>query len=397
MQKFEFKICHGFLYNFKLPPPPTTTLNFGPKMSEKLPKTLNTCLIGFGFAGRTFHAPLLVACPAITLGTIVTSRPEQVQTHFAETTGKGQGTYQINTATDLTTAIEQNRQAGTPLDLVVIATPNDTHYPLAKTALQAGINVVVDKPFTIDLTEAQSLNQIATAQKTILTVFQNRRFDADFLTVQKLLADDTLGEISHFESHFDRYRPQPQDRWRETNTVGGGLWYDLGSHILDQAITLFGRPEAIFADLLMQRPGGKTVDYFQARLAYGNMRVVLSASTLVSTPNPRFTIHGARGSYVKCGLDTQENSLKQGLAPNHPDFGIDPDPGVLHTISPTDNHHSTSLIPNQKGRYIDFYAQVANAILLDQPPPVLPQEAVDLMAIIDKGIASSRDGRWHQV
>ena len=139
------------------------------------------------------------------------------------------------------------------------------------------------------------------------------------------------------------------------------------------------------------------MDYFQARLAYGNMRVVLSASTLVSTPNPRFTIHGARGSYVKCGLDTQENSLKQGLAPNHPDFGIDPDPGVLHTISPTDNHHSTSLIPNRKGRYIDFYAQVANAILLDQPPPVLPQEAVDLMAIIDKGIASSRDGRWHQV
>ncbi len=278
--------------------------------------------------------------------------------------------------------------AGTAL--VVIATPNDTHYPLAAAALAAGKHVVVDKPFTLTVAEARELEVRAVCADRLLSVFQNRRYDADFLTLRRLLAEGVLGRLVHFESHFDRYRPVVRDRWREGTSPGAGLWYDLGPHLADQALQLFGLPRAVFAVLVEQRDDARAVDYFHVLLDYDRLRVVLHASTLAAEPGPRFILHGTGGSYVKRGLDMQEDALKAGSLPDAPGWGVDP---VLGEATHFEGSRAVrTAIPNERGDYARYYAEIRDAIAADAPNPVPAGDGLDVMRVIESGIASAQAG-----
>ena len=203
------------------------------------------------------------------------------------------------------------------VELVIITTPNSSHFSYAKQALQAGKHVVVDKPFTIESSEAKELIDIAKEMGKVVSVYQNRRYDSDFLTIQEILAENTLGNILEFEAHYDRFVPQiKQNAWREESLPGCGMLFDLGSHLIDQAFCLFGLPHTITADLRSQRPHAKTDDYFDIRLDYGHMRVLLKCSMLVLEFGPRYTIHGDKGSYIKFGIDPQEKHLRSNELPN---------------------------------------------------------------------------------
>ena len=336
---------------------------------------LNVALIGYGYAGRTFHAPLIHAEPRLRLHTIVSSKGEQL---LAEQPG-------VHVVSDPAQAL-----ANPDIDLVVIASPNDCHYPQADAALRAGKHVVVDKPFTTTLDEARQLQVLASHHQRLLSVFHNRRWDADFLTLRQLLDSGSLGQISLFESRFERYRPQVQARWRESAVAGGGLWYDLGPHLLDQALQLFGMPHALHADLAAQRSGAVATDYFHVSLHYPHLRVLLSASCLVSGGSPRFAVHGTQGSYVKYGLDTQEGQLKRGETPGCAGWGHDPLPGLHYVQQDGQAHgHAVAMLP---GDYRHYYAGVAAAILDGAANPVPASQAIAVMQLIELGSASAAQG-----
>ncbi|WP_312081017.1 oxidoreductase, partial [Pantoea septica] len=279
-------------------------------MSDKL----RVGLIGYGFASKTFHAPLIAGTADVELAAISSSDEGKVHADWP----------QVKVVADPQALLEDPS-----LQLIVIPTPNDTHFPLAKAALNAGKHVVVDKPFTVTLSQARELEALAKAKGMLLSVFHNRRWDSDFLTLKQLLKEGTLGEVRYFESHFDRFRPEVRQRWREMKGAGSGIWYDLGPHLLDQALQLFGAPVAINVDMAEMRPGAQTTDYFHATLTYPQRRVVLHASMLVAAESPRYVVHGTRGSYVKYGLDPQEDRLKAGDFPPAEDWGYDMRDGVL--------------------------------------------------------------------
>ena len=337
---------------------------------------INAGLIGYGYAGKTLHAQLLASTPGIQLRTIVSRDAAKVKADWPE--------MQVVAQSD-------ELLADPSIDLVVIASPNDTHYPLAKAALLAGKHVVIDKPFTLDSREARSLVSLAQEHDLQLSVFHNRRWDADFLTLQQLLHSGELGEVYHLESHFDRFRPEVRDRWREQAVPGSGLWYDLGAHLLDQTLQLFGQPETLWLDLAQQRPGAKTDDFFHAVLQYGARRVILHASTQVAAPGARFTVHGSLGSYRKQGLDVQEEQLKSGTSPLDPQFGCDPRPGLLTTVTAQGPREQS--IANLTGNYRAFYLQMVEAIQRGTPVPVKPDEVVGVMELIELGLRSAREGR----
>jgi scyllo-inositol 2-dehydrogenase (NADP+) len=261
-------------------------------------------------------------------------------------------------------------------DLVVVATPNTTHFEIAAAALKAGKHVVVDKPFTITLDEADQLSALANERERVLTVFHNRRWDGDFLTVRKVLPQ--LGEVMLFEAHWDRFRPAIKRGWREEPQPGGGVLSDLGPHMIDQALVLFGMPEAISADVLAQRDGAEVDDYFDLTLYYGERRVRLACSTLVAQPRPRFAVHGTQGSFVKYGLDPQEAQLKDSAHPRDQSYGLDELDGTF-----TGPDGPRERIVSERGNYLAFYDGVAAAILDGATPPVAPQDARDGLMLID--------------
>jgi len=280
------------------------------------------------------------------------------------------------------------------LDLVVIASPNDSHHPLAHAALMAGRNVVVDKPFTLTLAQARELAALAQARGRLLSVFHNRRWDGDFLTLRALVEGGELGRIVHLESAFDRYRPVVRDRWRESAEPGAGLWFDLGPHLLDQALQLFGTPQAIALDQAVLRDSGRCDDWFQARLCYPGRRVVLRASMLAAAASPRFVVHGTRGSWVKQGLDPQEEALKAGARPTWPaapGWGVDRQPSLL-TRAGADALR-TEPLPLCCGGHGAFYAALRDALqgLGDNPVPA--SQACAVMAWLELGQRSAREGR----
>jgi len=260
--------------------------------------TLRVGLVGYGFASKTFHSPLISGTPGLELAVVSSSDASKVHADWPNVTVVDSAEKIFSDPT---------------IDLVVIPTPNTTHFPLAQQALEAGKHVIVDKPFTVTLGEARSLNVLAQEKGKVLSVFHNRRWDSDFLTVKTLINEGTLGDVVYFESHYDRFKPQVQARWRENDELGSGIWYDLGSHLLDQALVLFGMPDTLQADLAVVRPGGKAVDYFNTVLTYGRRRVVLHSTVYASAETARFIVQGEKGSFVKFGLDTQEDSLKAGV------------------------------------------------------------------------------------
>ncbi|MBA2816999.1 oxidoreductase [Candidatus Pantoea persica] len=337
-------------------------------MSDKL----RVGLMGYGFASKTFHAPLIAGTPDVELAAVSSSDEAKVHADWP----------QVKVVADPQALLDDPS-----LQLIVIPTPNDTHFLLAKAALNAGKHVVVDKPFTVTLSQARELEALAKAKGLLLSVFHNRRWDSDFLTLKQLLKDGSLGEVRYFESHFDRFRPEVRQRWREMKGAGSGIWYDLGPHLIDQALQLFGAPVAINVDMAEMRPGAQTTDYFHATLTYPQRRVVLHASMLVAAESPRYVVHGTRGSYVKYGLDPQEDRLKAGDFPPGEEWGYDMRDGVLR-LAEGDGVKEETLM-TQPGNYPAYYAAVRDAICGRGANPVTAEEAIQVMELIELGLQSA--------
>ena len=341
---------------------------------------LKVGLVGYGYAGKTFHAPLIAAVPALALTAVCSSDAAKVHADWPEVTVH---------------ATPAELMARADLDLVVIATPNDTHHPLARAALLAGLHVVVDKPFTVALDDARELVALARAHRRVLSVFHNRRWDADFLTLKALLRDGALGRVVEMTSCHDRYRPQVRTRWRESAAPGAGLWFDLGPHLVDQALQLFGRPLAIALTQDRTRDGALADDWFHAQLRYERLHVHLRAGMLVAASAPRFAVHGTLGSFVKEGLDAQEDALRSGVRPTwpaSPGWGVDTGRAVIVTRA-EDGAALTSDVALERGAHPAYFAELAAAIRLEGPNPVPPHEALDVMALIELGAASAAQRR----
>ena len=332
-------------------------------------------LMGYGFAGATFHAPVIAHCGRAVVAAIATSQTERAQADFPE----------ARLVADFTALL-----ALESIDCIVIATPNDTHFSMAYQALSAGKHVVVDKPVTLTAKDAKTLAELAQARALVFAPFHNRRWDGDFMTLRTLIESGRLGRVTVFESHFDRFRAVPQQRWREDENRGGGLLYDLGPHLIDQALALFGLPLTVMATLKQQRDHALAVDYVHLQLGYADKQVILHASALVALSAPRFSVHGTKGSYIKTGMDTQENHLKAGLRPGDAEFGHNSN-GVL--CVPGETAEASIEIPNLDGAYAEYYRQLASAILEGKPFAVSAQDAVDVMTVIDLAILSNSEGR----
>jgi len=326
---------------------------------------LRVGLVGYGFAGRTFHAPLIASVDGLALAAIASSDPQRV---LAQWPG-------VRVVPDYAAlAVDP------AIDLVVIATPNDSHHALARTALTAGKHVVVDKPFTVTLAEADELCALAEHVGRVLSVFHNRRWDGDFLSLRQQIESGVLGEVREFISRFDRFEPQPRDRWRERAGPGAGLWFDLGPHLIDQAVCLFGPPLTVSADIAALRDGAEADDFAQVVLGYAQRRVTLHCTRLAAHAAARFEAHGTRGSFHCVGLDTQEDQLRAGSMPGCKSWGQDPRPAyVTDGLGTPRRTHELARLP---GDYRRYYAAVRDAVLGVGPNPVPPAEARRVMAIL---------------
>lgn len=341
-------------------------------------KKISTALVGFGYSGKTFHAPILNYLPNISLNYIVSSNEKAVKNSYSET----------QLVSEFEDVIHINS-----VELIVLATPNKTHFEFAKKALEMGKNVVVDKPFVITTQEGKELIEIANKKQLVLSVFHNRRWDNDFLTIQSLLGSNKLGKVFLYESHYDRYRPEVQDRWREKDLPGSGILYDLGSHLIDQVVFLFGRPESIIADLEKQRNNAKAVDYFHLILKYQKQRVIIHGSCIAINNSLRYIVHGEKASFIKSGLDPQEDALKVGRLPDESNWGKDKPEfyGVLDTMN--NNQPISEKLETIPGCYQNFYDGIAKAIIDRTASPVTAEEALTVIEIIEAAILSNKEKR----
>jgi predicted dehydrogenase len=337
-------------------------------------------LIGFGLAGRAFHAPVIHAVPGLRLAAVL-------QRQGNEAAEKYPGVRIVRTMDELLAMRE--------VRIVIIATPNDTHYSLARRCLEAGRDVVVDKPFTTTLEEANSLVQIAKETGRLLTVYQNRRYDGDFQAIRQLVADGILGRIVRFETSYDRFRPQLKPgAWRETARPGAGILFDIGPHLIDHALMLFGLPEAVTADVRAERDNAVADDAFDITLHYPyNLRAVLRSSILAAAPRTRFVLLGTKGSFLKQKVHPLENDLRHGRLPANGVWGAEPEEewGVL-TVPAGDSFESRR-IPSINSDYRDFYSNLRDAILGEAKPAVSPEWALDVMRVLELARESSEKRR----
>ncbi|MFP8943315.1 Gfo/Idh/MocA family oxidoreductase [Streptomyces fenghuangensis] len=351
--------------------------------ASPVPHPLRVGLIGYGLAGSVFHAPLIAATDGLVLDTVVTSSPERRRQARAE---HGE---ELRTAAS---AGELFARAG-ELDLVVVASPNRTHVELATRALEAGLAVVVDKPLAAGAAEAEALAGLAERRGLLLSVFQNRRWDSDFLTLRGLLAEDALGEVWRFESRFERWRPNLKGGWRESGDPAelGGLLYDLGSHVVDQALTLFGPAVSVYAESDARRPGAEADDdTFIALHHASGTRSHLWVSSTAAALGPRFRVLGSRAAYVKYGLDPQEDALRAGArpAPGEP-WGAEAE-SAWGTLGAADDVRP---VPSRNGDYPAYYAAVAAALREGGEPPVTAREAAEALRVLEAARTSAAEGR----
>lgn len=332
-------------------------------------------LVGFGLAGRVLHAPL-IANAGMTIVGVVTRQAQAVR----ET---------LPTAAvmpDIESLLLLN-----PLDLVVIATPNEHHAPQATKALAAGKHVVVDKPLAVSVAQADELIQMAARAERKLAVFQNRRWDSDFLTIRELMTNGLLGDIASFEARWDRFRPQVAERWREQAGVGCGVLFDLGPHLIDQALCLFGMPDWLQADVFAQRPNAVVDDGFEIRMGKGSLRVSLGVSSLAADNALRYRVHGVGGSFRKVGLDVQEAQLRQGMSPSDASFGVEPERQWGCFVSA--NQGESTLIPSVRGDWGAFYRAMRASIETNAPVPVSAHEARNVLKLIELARVSDETGQ----
>ncbi|WP_338759758.1 oxidoreductase [Massilia sp. METH4] len=333
-------------------------------------------LIGYGLGGSVFHAPMIAAVPGLRLARVASrsATPEALREY--------PGVLRDDTP--------QAMLEDPDIALVVVCTPNASHYALAKAALLAGKHVVVDKPFVLSSAEGEELAALAQERGLKLAVYHNRRWDGDFLTLRQAAASGELGAIHTFRAHFDRYAPQVKVRWKEQAQPGAGVLWDLGSHLIDQALQLFGVPRSVTAHLSTQREGAQVEDAFELVLDHGGTMAVLHAGALVRAPGPRYQVHGTLGSFVKHGIDPQEDALKAGKRPGDPGWGLD-NPESYATITAADgSRRSVATLP---GAYEAFYQGMHEAIAQGTEVPVAAEQAVDVIRVIELALRSHRERR----
>jgi predicted dehydrogenase len=335
-------------------------------------------LIGYGLAGSVLHGPLIEAEERLRLEVVVSSRPQRVHRDFP---------------TVRVVATPAELLDDPAVALVVVAAPNAAHAELAGLALRAGRHVVVEKPLATRSSEADELVRLAERQGRLLSAFHQRRWDGDFLTVQRCLQAGLLGRVSSFIARWDRFRPRPEGGWRERPLPGSGVLFDLGAHLVDQALCLFGPPATVLADVGAQRPGAVTDDWFHLVLGYERLRVVLQASSLVRVPGPRFEVHGDKGSLVKYGLDPQARMLEDGLRPGDPGWGVEPTDRHATLTTELDGLEVVGRLATHPGAWAAFYRQLAAAILGEGQVPVTPRAAGEVVRVLEGAVNSSADGQ----
>jgi scyllo-inositol 2-dehydrogenase (NADP+) len=334
---------------------------------------LNVGIVGFGFATKVFHAPVIRAVDGLRLTTIV------------QRSGAGDAAY-----ADVEFVRSVDELLKRPIDVVVIATPNTSHHPLAKQSLQAGRHVVVDKPFTVTLAEAEELVRLGKDTRRVLSVYQERRYTGDCVTVQQVVSEGLVGRVVWFEHHFDRFRPElKRGAWREQPIPGAGVWYDLGPHLLDYALLLFGVPQAIGADIRIERDGAVVDDAFDVTLHYPRMRAVLKASMLAAGSAPTFWVRGTAGSFIKYGQDPQEGALKAGQTPDAPNWDLE-SPETFGRLTTAEGTRAVPTIPSTFTRY---YENIRDVILGKAPLAVTPEQALQVMRGLELALRSSQTGR----
>ena len=338
-------------------------------------KPINTALCSFGMSGWVFHAPFIAADPHFKLYAVW-----ERSKNLAEQKYPGVKRYRTL----------EEMLADDEVELVIVNTPNVTHYEYAKKALLAGKHIVVEKPFTATAEEAKELIELAKKQNKKLSVYQNRRYDSDYRTIKKVLEEKLLGDVVEAEFHFDRYSEvlSPKQH-KEIPVHGTGTLYDLGSHLIDQALQLFGMPDAVFADIRIIRPVSKVDDYFDLLLYYPNVRVRIKSSYLVKEPLPGYVLHGSKGSFIKAKTNVQEEALQAGNVPGTPGWGTEPgsERGLLHTEK--DGKTIREYIGSERGNYADYYDGIYEAIRNDKPVPVSGEDALNVIKIIETAFKSS--------
>ncbi len=343
---------------------------------------LSVGLIGYGMAGRTFHAPVIQSIPNLRLKKVVERHTDEARQRYPW----------VEVVPDAAALLQDEE-----INLVVIATPNSSHFDLARQSLQANKHVVVEKPFTTTSGQAQELIDLAQRQNKVVSVNHNRRWDGDFQTVKKLLEAKLLGRLVEYESQYNRFRNYPRpNAWREEEGAGGGILFDLGSHLIDQAQVLFGVPRMITSDLRTQRDFARTTDSFELILHYDDLKVTLKAGMLVREQSPRFILHGTEGSFVKYGFDPQEEALKRGFTPSESDWGIEPREQWGTLLTQVGGLDVEGQVKTIAGCYQSFYRNIVDVISGRAELAVKPEEARSTIRIIESAIESSEQQRTVQ-
>lgn len=335
---------------------------------------IQTALLSYGMSGRVFHGPFLKAHEGFEIASVWQRNSNQQKTHSYKT---------VDTFEDIL--------SDKSVELIFVNTPNHTHFDFAKKAIQAGKHVVVEKPFTVTAKEADELIKLAQDKNVLLTVYQNRRWDSGFLTLQKILQLKLIGKVVAVEMHYDRFRNYIDEKsWKENPQDGIGIVYNLGSHLTDQVITLFGMPTWVDARIGIQRPGGKVDDYYDIRLEYDGFSVTLKSSYLVKELGPSYQAHGTEGSYVKYGIDPQEEMLSNGILPSASDWAKEPKDawGILNSVA--NGKEFRGPYESVSGNYMPFYVQLYEAIRNKKPVPVNPLDSRNGIYLIEKCYESSK-------
>lgn len=338
--------------------------------------SIKTALLSYGMSGEIFHAPLLAVDPGFTLSTVVQRNSDKAKQRYAG----------IKIVRNVNEVMEDQS-----IELVVINTPNEYHHEFAKQALEAGKHVIVEKPFTVTAVEADNLIALAKKKNKLITVFQNRRWDGDFMTVKKILDNKWVGKVAEFEVHYDRYRNYIEaNTWKEEQGPGSGILYNLGSHMLDQVLVLFGMPTEVDARVGIQRPNGKVEDFYDIRMQYDDFHAIVKSSYLVRESTPRYILHGTEGSFIKYGIDPQEQALKDGKIPGTPGWGSDPRELWGKLNSTLNDLHIEGNIETIPGNYTLFYKNIYDAIRNGKPLAVKAEESKNVIKLIEACYESSR-------
>lgn len=334
---------------------------------------IKTAIVGYGYSSQTFHIPFLLAQPNFDWSTIVTRKADTVLLEHPN----------VECLSSLDQLPSKN------IDLVVITTPNELHFEQARFCLEQGMHVVLEKPMVVSSEQAHMLIDIVERTGKQVFVFQNRRWDGDFLTVRSIIENNQVGNVKRFTSRFDRFRPQVRDRWREQPGAGAGMLWDLGPHLVDQTVSLFGKPKSVTARVAKLRDGASVDDHFEIWLDYDDIQVTLGSSSFQAGPNSRFVLEGTEGTFVKYGLDVQEEGLKRGANLTDPHWGQESEDswGILY------KQESKRIVVTKPGNYSGFWYQVELAIKAGALPPILLSDALLVIQIIELAHQSAQSGK----